>query len=659
MATREEYLSIAEQALQEGDEATAMAAMDEAEKLSIQPVQQEEKGLLQQAGDVALEGMAAVNRGASNIADFFMAPVNAALEISGSQARVPSLTEAISPATAGNFMQPGLAKDVVRGAGEAIPASVAIGAGLRTAAQQLPAMASGAESVGAGALRAMGKSTPVADVGYGALSGAGAAAGKEVGGDAGAMIGAVAAPLTVAAPQMAKEAIKSIFSGGNKAQMIRAIDDFAAVGETPTVGMATGRPELQKTETVMGSVMGGGSIRAKSQAISDNLQKRIASMADTLSAKEGAEQAGIEIKKGIQGRGGFLDRFRTTSSALWQKSDSMIDPSIPVSTANTKSALDELVRGDRIGDVLDNPKLVQLKQVLDDTGQIDFDTLKSLRSSIGQKLGNNELLSDIPRAELKYIYRALTGDIKEIAEQSGGDALKAFERANKYTASGHDRVDDYLQRIVNKVDPDKIFEAVAKGGEGTKTINAVKRSLKPEEWDVVASNVIRRMGRASSGQQNAEGDVFSIDKFVTDWDKLGKAKKTIFSGSDTLNSMYDDLERIARVASTVKQSGKQGANYSGTAQAASRIAAGTGLATGIMSTSPTVLGLTAGSIIMNNAGSRLMSNPQFVKWLARSANIPAGNSSAAIGSLVGVANNSSADDAALIQQFAEELESKK
>ncbi len=123
--------------------------------------------------------------------------------------------------------------------------------------------------------------------------------------------------------------------------------------------------------------------------------------------------------------------------------------------------------------------------------------------------------------------------------------------------------------------------------------------------------------------------------------------------------MYDDLERIARVASTVKQSGKQGANYSGTAQAASRIAAGTGLATGIMSTSPTVLGLTAGSIIMNNAGSKLMSNPQFVKWLARSANIPAGNSSAAIGSLVGVANNSSADDAALIQQLAEELESKK
>jgi len=38
VATRQEYLDIAEQALNEGDEATAMAAMDEAEKLSAQPI---------------------------------------------------------------------------------------------------------------------------------------------------------------------------------------------------------------------------------------------------------------------------------------------------------------------------------------------------------------------------------------------------------------------------------------------------------------------------------------------------------------------------------------------------------------------------------------------------------------------------------------------
>lgn len=272
MATREEYLSIAEQALQEGDEATAMAAMDEAEKLQPASKRPEEKSLLQQAGDVAmdyavnpaLEGMAAVNRGATGIVDFFASPVNAAMELSGSDVRVPSLTKALEPyATGGNFMEPGLYRDIVRGAGEAVPASVAIGAGLRAAAQQLPAIASGAESVGAGVLRQMGNTNVLADAGYGALSGAGAVAGKEAGGETGAMIGAIAAPAAVTiAPQLAGEAIKKIFAGGNQQAIAKSIDDFAFIGETPTVGMATGSPALQKTETVSGSVMGGGRLRA-------------------------------------------------------------------------------------------------------------------------------------------------------------------------------------------------------------------------------------------------------------------------------------------------------------------------------------------------------------------------------------------------------------
>lgn len=661
MATKERL----EQALRNADKAGDVAA---AKRFAAairngefdQPQQEQEKGFLQKAGDVALEGMAAVNRGATNLVDFASSLPNAALELAGSQSRIPSLTQALAPATQGNFMEQGLGRDVVRAAGESVPAALAVGGALRQGAAALPAMGQAAESVGAGALRQLGSSTVAQDAGFAALSGAGSAVGREVGGEEGAMIGAIAAPAAVTlAPQLAGQAIKKIFAGGNEKAIAKSIDDFAFIGETPTVGMATGSPAIQKAETVSGSVMGGGRLREKSASIADSIQKRVADMADNLSSKTGAEAAGLEIKKGIQGRGGFLDRFRVSSSALWNKADQMIDPALPVDTTNTKSMLVQLVRGDSVGRILDNPKLVQLQQVLDESPIVDYQTLKSLRSSIGQKIGNNELISDIPRAELKRVYGALTQDIKTAAANSSPEALKAFNRANAYTRTGHDRIDDYLERIATKVDTDKIFSAVAKGGEGTKTINAVKRSLKPEEWEVVASNVIRRMGRSNSGAQNAEGDAFSIDKFVTDWDKLGAAKKALFSGSDNLNSYYDDLSKIARIASTVKQSGRQAANYSGTAQAASRIAAGAGLASGILSTNPTVLGLTAGSIAMNNAGARLMTNPKFVKWLAQSSRIPSNNASAAIGSLVNVANQSSADDAAIIQQLAEELESKK
>ena len=191
-----------------------------AKPISEQP---KEKSLLQKAGDFAmdyavnpaLEGMAAVNRGATGLVDFLASPVSAAMELSGSNARVPSLTKALEPyATGGNFMEQGLGRDVVRAAGEAVPAALAVGGALRAGAQALPQMGQAAESVGAGVLRQMGSSTAAQDAGFAALSGAGSAVGREVGGEEGAMIGAVAAPLTVAGGALALKKTLAAGKGG-------------------------------------------------------------------------------------------------------------------------------------------------------------------------------------------------------------------------------------------------------------------------------------------------------------------------------------------------------------------------------------------------------------------------------------------------------------
>lgn len=69
----------------------------------------------------ALEGMAAVNRGAVDTINF-VGPdqVNAILQLSGSEKRVPTLNNipGIDEATAGNYMQEGLPRDIVRTGGE-------------------------------------------------------------------------------------------------------------------------------------------------------------------------------------------------------------------------------------------------------------------------------------------------------------------------------------------------------------------------------------------------------------------------------------------------------------------------------------------------------------------------------------------------------------
>lgn len=173
-----------------------------------------EQGIIQDAvsafsqipGVPELEEIAAgANRTVAGVLDF-LGPdtVNAILNISGSDKRVPTLTESI-PGIGGGFVEPGLKKDVLGSIGEVIPAAASIGSIIRTLSQKLPLLASGAESTGAGLLRQAGQSTAGADIGLGGIAGAGqelgGAAGEEIGGDVGRqvgeVVGGVAAPLSI------------------------------------------------------------------------------------------------------------------------------------------------------------------------------------------------------------------------------------------------------------------------------------------------------------------------------------------------------------------------------------------------------------------------------------------------------------------------------
>lgn len=668
---------LADLARAEGDEEAELLALEEMAKMedSVNAIIKEKNPSffskvgesvsdgLNAYGNIALEGMAAINRGAAKTADFFLTtPYNTMAELTSSgNNKLPTIESLIAPATKGSFLEDGVVKDVVQAGGEVIPQSLAIGSALRSAASRLPAVVSPGESTATGSLRTLGSSTAAQDIGYGAASGAGAALGEEVGGAPGAIIGSIAAPAGIAATLSAPAKIRSILTGGDPNVVQRNIDDFASFSEAPTAGMATGSRGLQGTENVSGKAPFGGPLASKAEKLAEKMRNRLINIANDIGPTTGAEDAGLVISKGIMGKGGFLDAFRLKSSALWNKFDTLVDPDQQVFPQKTYDELDSLVRNSSLASLLNNDKLVAMKTILDNPQNISYRDIRDLRSSVGREIANNELTSPIPRAQLKNIYGALSEDIKDIANSVPG-GLDAFKRANNFTRSGHQRIDDYLEKIVTKVDPDKIFAAVSKGGEGTKRINAFKRSLKPEEWEVVVSNVVNKLGRSTPGQQNAvgeeaAGDAFSIAKFVTDWEKLGPAKNALFSGSPKINQYREDLNKIARAASTIKESAKTASNDSGTAQQLARYAAGTGIISGAVTQDPRILALTASAMAANNGIARLMTSPKFVSWLAKSQAIPASRSSAAIGSLAGLADQASADEAASIQQLVEELES--
>ncbi|MDP5211271.1 hypothetical protein, partial [Microbulbifer sp. 2205BS26-8] len=609
----------------------------------------------------------AFNRGATKLADFLTTDqINAVADILGSEFRVPSITETLSPATSGNFMQPGLARDAVRSAGEVVPAAVSSGVGLRAAASQLPRFTAASESAGQGVARQLGSTTAAQDLKTGAASGAGMELGGEVGeqagGETGRQVGELAGSmLAPAASGIAKaaipEAARKVFVGSTpKASIKSTIEDFKETGSSPTVAQATNRPGLQAAENLSSQFLGGGRIQRAHEQVAENIKKRLERIADDVSLRSGSDKAGSTIQQGISGPGGFVDRFQAKSANLWTRVDQHIGAETPVTTDNTKSAVGRLVREDAFGEVLNNPLLVKINQILQGVDSVDYQTLKEFRSIIGRKISGNDLISDIPRAELKQVYGAITEDIKAAASAAGPQGLASFNRASNFTRSGHARLDGFVERILKKADPYKIFEAVTKGGEGVATINSFKRSLTKSEWNVVVSNVVRKMGKANPGQQGSEGEIFSVNKFLTDWNRLGPAKRALFGGTEALNRYRTNLDKIARQAERIKFSNREGANPSGSGQAIANTGAIVSAATATVLGHPQAIGGLLATVAINNGSARLMTNKRFVQWLAESAEIPSSARPEHMLKLAALTKGMTLDDAAAVHAFLSEVE---
>ena len=182
---------------------------------------------------------------------------------------------------------------------------------------------------------------------------------------------------------------------------------------------------------------------------------------------------------------------------------------------------------------------------------------------------------------------------------------------------------DTLSSVVDKAGgPEKIFAAATSGTkEGATTLRAVMQSLPTDGQKMLSAAVIRRLGRATSGQQNELGDKFSTETFLTNWNSLsGEAKSSLFDryGSGFRASM----DNVAKVAANLRDGSKVFRNPSGTGQAVAQTSAAAAffgaLASGRLKTA---LGV-AGGIGVSNLIARLMTNPRFVKWLSTTTSKP-------------------------------------
>lgn len=499
-----------------------------------------------------------------------------------------------------------------------------------------------------------------------AASGAGAAGvvREEGGGPLAHSLAGIGGSMLPFAPQLAAGAVRRIIRGPDTAipEMEKVIGEFKDTGDSATVAQATGTHTAQSIENALARTPGSaGPMSSKIAAQASNIGRKVDEIASSASMTSGPVPAGRALEKALGKDGSFIENFRAKARGLYDEVDRHVPAGTPIEVPSTRQILARLTStapgAEETSKLLMNAKVLKIQEALtgdmagktgkqmsilgEDGGPIHsftvgstpgksslpYEALKDLRSKVGDMLSGNELISDIPKGQLKQLYGAISADMERGIPEAG---RPSWSRANSFYRAGLNRI-DLLQSVANKADPETMFNYATSGTKdgGTK-IKAIMQSLPEEARDIVTATVTRRLGHAKPGSQNEFNDVFSTESFLTNWNHLSpEAKQALFGRQES--GYRDALDRVASVSARIRKGSKIFSNPAGTAAALTNQAATVGTAASaatLLVTGHPIMatGLVAGAVgAAKGAGmtaERLMMNPEFVKWLARSSMQP-------------------------------------
>lgn len=436
---------------------------------------------------------------------------------------------------------------------------------------------------------------------------------------------------------------------GGIGEVQRATSDLERFGATPSVAQATQNAAMDSIESLTAKIPGGAGVireaaRKQSETVAAGVAAKLKAMAGTAPDVLAAGNAAIE------GVTNFARNFSDRAGVLYDKLSSFIPSGQEITAQNTRAALDLLAppNASGLGKPLINSTLAKMRDglIADTKGGVGvpYAELAANRSMVGRKLGTPQLVDDVPRAQLKQVYAAMTDDLRIAAQEQGPDALKAFERANAYYKAGIERIDKMLDPIIKNKLPEQAFAAVeASAKQGPTRIQALRKSVSPEQWQVIAGTVADKLGKAKPGFQGTDADVFSFDNFLANWQKLpDTSKDALFSGPN-MGGIRGDLDALTRASQRIKDSSKAFANPSGTAGAQTGNAMIFGAIGGLLTGAPGLVETIGAAIGAAHVGARLMTSPTFVHWLALSTRVNPNGVGAHLGRLSAIALNSDAD----------------
>lgn len=451
----------------------------------------------------------------------------------------------------------------------------------------------------------------------------GAAVGAATGAGAGAAAGRFGSGLLV--PGNAGQATARASAASDQVAAAQAANDlgidvpkFVVAGP----GAANAANALERTQFGAGPIAGAtNTMLDQSQAAARRIADASGTVLDPTTMGEKAVAAGNKALSAERRRVGNI--FKAAEAA---RGDAVIPATETAATlAELASKQDEAIGGTAIGGIFRN--------LLDDLnakgGVLTVDGARLTRSTLRKRLSEEVGTSDADRLTTQ-VMEAIGRDIEAGLTAAGKDkALQLYRQGNREWAVALRNEDKILRPYIGR-------DGAASGEEAARRIMAdVKtngtriarflKSLPEDEAGNIRATIINNLGRATSAGQDAAGEAFSLETFLTNWDKIRGARNLIFP-----KESVEALDKLAKVAAAARAAGRSKPPSGVAIDGASLLAPGglglAGVFTSVGDGDPkwAVLGMIGAGLAAGkqNASARLLANPAFAKRLAATPMAP-------------------------------------
>lgn len=217
--------------------------------------------------------------------------------------------------------------------------------------------------------------------------------------------------------------------------------------------------------------------------------------------------------------------------------------------------------------------------------EVPWERLRDFRTNIGRRTQQGGLAPGYR----KQIYAALVDDQNAALRDAPEDVQRAWgtlqqnERRLYSRELGFDEGGD-LPGLAGTTEaqrsPLAVYREYVTGGfQDPGKLDVLMRNASPQSQADIRASILSDMGLSAPGRQSAAGNVFSIDTFLTNWNKLAPGSREVLFGGD--RGIIDELSTLADAAGALKRRGG-GRNFSNTAY--TNLAGGTVLGGGAAAT---------------------------------------------------------------------------